>query len=308
MTTQHSILWVSAHPEARSLNGSLRTAGTGHLLEAGHNVIDSDLYAMGWDPVLSGDGVVRPEDRFRVTDDTRNAYIGGRLPADVVQEQQKILAADAVVVQFPLWWYGMPAILKGWFDRVFLSGFAFGKDPETGRRLRFENGPFAGKRALVVTTLGDRPASIGPRGKSGELTELLFGLLHGTFAYTGMSALEPFAVPSADFTDPDSYQRHKQALLRRLDGLFSEDPIPYRAQFQGDYTDQWELKTGICPGETGLSVHRTARAAGTTTAAGTPAKAAGATTTAGRPPSGSVRGATTTAACAAPPRHATPRS
>jgi NAD(P)H dehydrogenase (quinone) len=68
----------------------------------------------------------------------------------------------------------------------------------TGRRLRFEQGPFVGKRALVVTTLGDRPRAIGPRGKSGELHELLFGLLHGTFAYTGMSVLSPWALPSAN--------------------------------------------------------------------------------------------------------------
>ncbi|WP_211236621.1 NAD(P)H-dependent oxidoreductase [Arthrobacter castelli] len=292
MTTKHTILWVSAHPEAESLNGSLRADGIRHLLQAGHEIIESDLYGMGWDPVLSGDGIVPPGDHFRVTDDTRRAYIEAKLPADVEREQQKILAADAVVVQFPLWWYGMPAILKGWFDRVFLSGFAFGKDPHDGRRLRFENGPFAGKRALVVTTLGDRPASIGPRGKSGELTELLFGLLHGTFAYTGMSALEPFAVPSADFTDAESYGDHQQQLLRRLDGLFAEPAIPYRPQFQGDYTDQWELEPSVCPGESGLSIHRTATA----------------TTGGGRPPNGSARGARTAAACAAPPKRATQRS
>jgi NAD(P)H dehydrogenase (quinone) len=292
MTTHHTVLWVSAHPEPRSLNGSLRHAGTQHLLQAGHEVIESDLYSMGWNPVLSEDGLVPPGDRFRITDDTRQAYVEHRLPDDIEHEQQKILAADVVVVQFPLWWYGMPAILKGWFDRVFLSGFAFGKDPGTGRRLRFENGPFAGKRALVVTTLGDRPASIGPRGKSGELTELLFGLLHGTFAYTGMSALEPFAVPSADFTDPDSYQCQEQDLLRRLDGMFQEQAIPYRPQFQGDYTDQWELEPHICPGESGLSIHRTAAA----------------TTAADRPPNGSVHDGRTVAACAAPPRHAIQRS
>ncbi|MFC7405476.1 NAD(P)H-dependent oxidoreductase [Georgenia alba] len=244
-----TILWLSAHPEPRSLSGSLRRDGVDGLLRHGHDVLESDLYAMHWDPVLRGEGT----DRFRVTADTRQAYLDGTQPADVAAEQRKVQAADALVVQFPLWWYGMPAILKGWFDRVFVSGFAFGKDPVSGRRLRFEQGPFAGKRALVVTTLGDRPDAIGPRGKSGEITELLFGLLHGTFAYTGMDVLRPWALPSADFTE--DYPAVRDSLLARLDGLFDERPIPYRPQFTGQYTPGWELEPHLAPGETGLSVH-----------------------------------------------------
>lgn len=72
----------------------------------------------------------------------------------MVTEQEKLSRADAVIVQFPLWSFGMPAILKGWFDRIFVNGFAFGKDVETGQRLRYEQGPFTGKRALVAVTLG----------------------------------------------------------------------------------------------------------------------------------------------------------
>lgn len=248
--TQPSVLWVSAHPEPRSLSGSLRCDAIDFLRRQRYDVIESDLYAMDWDPVLRPLGA---NGRFRVTADTRSAYLNRTQPADVAAEQQKLRDADALVVQFPLWWYGMPAILKGWFDRVFVSGFAFGSDPDTGRRLRFEQGPFTGKRALVVTTLGDRPAAIGPRGKSGEISEMLFGLLHGTFAYTGMSVLRPWALPSADFTD--DYDAVRDGLLDRLAGLFTEPPIPYRPQFTGQYTPEWELVPEIRPGETGLSLH-----------------------------------------------------
>lgn len=256
-TATSTVLWLSAHPEPTSLNGSLRRDSIDHLRRAGHTVLESDLYAMGWDPVVRPrDGGHAPGEEpagFRVSADTRDAYIAGTQPADVGGEQVKLRQADALVVQFPLWWYGMPAILKGWFDRVFVSGFAFGTDPATGRRLRFEQGPFVGKRALVVTTLGDRPHAIGPRGKSGELRELLFGLLHGTFAYTGMSALPPWALPSADrLTD---YAQAREELGRRLDGLFSDAPIPYRPQFTGDYTPEWELAPHVRPGEQGLRVH-----------------------------------------------------
>ena len=256
-TTASMVLWISAHPEPASLNGSLRRDAIEHLRRLGHTVIESDLYAMEWDPV------VRPRDgghaasgqpgAFHVSTDTREAYLSGTQPAEVVDEQVKIRRADAVVVQFPLWWYGMPAILKGWFDRVFVSGFAFGIDSDTGRRLRFEQGPFVGKRALAVTTLGDRPQAIGPRGKSGELHELLFGLLHGTFAYTGMSVLPPWALPSADrVTD---YEQARDDLHHRLDGLFTDEPIPYRPQFTGDYTSEWELAPHVRPGDRGVRVH-----------------------------------------------------
>lgn len=264
-----TVLWVSAHPEPRSLGGSLRTDGIAHLRRGGHEVIESDLYAMGWDPVVRsrdgghdldpstvGSAAERPQ-RFRVSADTRGAFLAGTLPPEITREQDKLRRADALIVQFPLWWYGLPAILKGWFDRVFTSGFAFGTDPSTGRRLRFEQGPFTGKRALVITTLGDRPQAIGPRGKSGELTELLFGLLHGTFAYTGMDALPPLAFPSADRLE--DYGKAHEDLIVRLGGLFTEPRIPYRPQFTGDYTSDWELAEHLCPGEHGVRVNLDAR-------------------------------------------------
>lgn len=255
MTTSRKILWVRAFPEPHSLNGSLRSAGIDKLVGMDHQVVTSPLYEMGWNPVVTGDGIVPPGTRFNATTDSRQAYLEGRLPHDVSAEQEKIRAADAIVVQFPLWWYGLPAILKGWIDRVFISGFAFGKNPDTGKRLRFEQGPFRGKRVLGVMTLGDRERAIGPRGKSGELHELLFGLLHGTFAYTGMDVIDPVAFPSADFTDSQSYYLAEKRLGRRLSHLFDAEPIPYRPQFQGDYTAEWDLEPDVRPNETGLSVH-----------------------------------------------------
>lgn len=251
-----TILWVSAHPEPRSLTGSLRRDGIAHLRGAGLAVLESDLYGMDWDPVMrprDAGHEAGPSSPFRATADIRLAYIEGRQPSDVQAEQAKLRRADALILQFPLWWYGMPSILKGWFDRVFVSGFAFGKDAGTGRRLRFEQGPFRGKRALVATTLGDRPRAIGPRGKSGELTEMLFPLLHGTLAYTGMSVLSPWARASADRIE--SYDDVRDDFLRRLDGLFTDEPIPYRPQFTGEYTSEWELEDHVVPGETGLSIH-----------------------------------------------------
>lgn len=82
-------------------------------------------------------------------------------------EQDKLRDAELVVFQFPLWWYGPPAILKGWFDRVLVSGYAFGLvDPATGRVRKFGDGGPAGRRALAVVTAGDRPGALGERGSA----------------------------------------------------------------------------------------------------------------------------------------------
>ena len=255
MAADRSVLWISAHPSTISLNHALRDAGIDTLKRDGVGVVSSDLYRMGWDPVLGGASFGEAEEAFHPTESVRRAFVEGRGPADVRAEQAKIEAADAVVLQFPLWWYGVPAILKGWFDRVLHAGFAFGADPETGKRLRFENGPFRGKRALVITTLGDRPQAIGPRGKSGEIHELLFGLLHGTLAYTGFDVLEPLAIPSADHIDADNFPAIRAELENRVSDIFRSPPIPYRPQFAGDYTEEWALAEHVLSGQTGLSIH-----------------------------------------------------
>lgn len=261
VTNQHNnprtVLWLSAHPEPASLTTSLAHSGIRTLRAQGQQVITSDLYAMGWDPVVRRDNLDRrgATGRVEVAKQGRSAYLENALPDDVAREQAKLRRADALVVQFPLWWYGMPALLKGWFDRVFVSGFAFGADPGTGRRLRFEQGPFRGKRALAVITAGDRPRAFGARGISGPPTELFYWLLHGTFAYTGMSALHPWILPSADFTSEDDFTVASDSLATRLAGLFDEEPIRYREQFTGDYTGDWDLQPHVTPDRTGLSAH-----------------------------------------------------
>lgn len=100
---------------------------------------------------------------------------------DVSVEQAKLLEADLVVLQFPLWWYGVPAIMKGWIDRVFEA--AFGYDvwhPQSGRARKYGDGLLAGKRGLVVVIAGDRPGALQPRGLSGDIEDVLRPLLHGT--------------------------------------------------------------------------------------------------------------------------------
>lgn len=254
-----NILWIYAHPDARSLNGALRTVGLETLAELGHDVRESDLYAMDWKPAVDrGDF---PEhatsERLHVGSASKRAYQGETLSPDILAEQAKLVWADAVVFQFPMWWFGMPAILKGWVDRVFVKGFAYGVPDPTrpGNNLRYGRGGLAGKRALTVVTIGSGEASFGPRGINGQLDQLLFPLLHGTYWYTGMEALPPLAVYDANHMGDEQYEDAAAALRKRLVGLPTDAPIAYRCETGGDYDDDLVLRDDVVPGESGLDAH-----------------------------------------------------
>ncbi|MFB4317169.1 NAD(P)H-dependent oxidoreductase [Actinomadura sp. 21ATH] len=159
------------------------------------------------------------------------------------------------MLQFPLWWHGMPAILKGWFDRVFVQGFAFGVTDGRDRTLRYGEGNLAGKRALVVTTAGARGTGMGARGLHGDTEQLLFPLLHGTLWYTGMPVLPPLLIPRADRLTPGRYEPAAALLRERLRGLATDAPIPYRRESGGDYDADLVLRPHLEPGRTGLHIH-----------------------------------------------------
>lgn len=222
-----------AHPSQDSLNGHLRDVGTAALREQGWQVEQSDLYATGWDPVL-----VEP---------------GG---ADVRTEQAKLKTADLLVLQFPLWWYGPPAILKGWIDRVFEAGFAYDVvDPATGRARKYGDGGLVGRRALTVVTAGDRPGSLGPRGISGSIEDVLWPLLHGTYWYTGMLPLTPHLVTRARDLTPDDVAQTGADLQRRLSGVADERPIGYLPLDEEHYDHAIRLHDHVAPHVQGNAAH-----------------------------------------------------
>jgi NAD(P)H dehydrogenase (quinone) len=251
--------WVLAHPEQDSLNGRLFRAGV-ETLGRDRDVVTSDLYALDFDPVLREPDLGGPADGpgARAAERLAEAHAGGRLPADVVAEQAKIAAAELLVLQFPLWWYGPPAILKGWLDRVLVGGFAFDTelDPELGVPRRYGDGGLAGRRALVVVTAGEDPGSIGPRGISGDLESLLFPLLHGTLWYVGIEVLDLHVVHDADGLDEAGVLREEVRLRERLRGIDAEPGRPYRRLRDGEYREGRALRADLHPGRTDLGIHR----------------------------------------------------
>lgn len=251
------VLWLFAHPEQRSLSAALRDEGLRALKEDGHEYELSDLYAMGWNPIVDrADYDCNDKGRLLVASASQVAYDNGRLSADIRAEQAKLTWADTVIVQFPFWWFGMPAILKGYFDRVFVKGFAYGvKDSRTGHTLRYGNGGLAGKRAMVIVTVGAPEIQIGSRGIDGDMSAVLYPLEHGILFYTGMTVIPPFVVASSDRVSKGDYPIVAAALRKRLYTLPTTKPIPFRSQDGGDYDENRVLRPEIATGRTDLGVH-----------------------------------------------------
>jgi NAD(P)H dehydrogenase (quinone) len=243
------VLWVFAHPEPRSLNGSLRDFGVRTLEAAGHEVRQSDLYAMRWKAVADGDDFTdtEPGRRLVYAASSWNGFKKGTQTPDVAAEQAKLMWADTIVIQFPLWWFSVPAILKGWFDRVLAAGWAYRvTDPANpSRTLRYGEGNLKGKRGLVIVTTGASEKSLGPRGIAGDINDLLFPVNYGVLWYTGVAPLPPHVICGSNRVSSEEYARIEADLGKRLAGLATDPTIPYRSQNGGDYDDDLVLKPGL---------------------------------------------------------------
>lgn len=255
-----NVLLVHAHPEPRSLNGSLKDFAIRRLKAAGHAVEVSDLYAMRWKAALDADDgpALAPQARFDASLHSRAAFDGGTQSDDIAREQDKLRRADAVILQFPLWWFSMPAILKGWVDRVYACGFAYGvgEHSDTHWGDRYGEGTLAGKRAMLVVTTGGWASHYAPRGINGPIDDLLFPIQHGILFYPGFDVLPPHVIHRTGKVDAAAFAQACEALGERLDTLATTAPIAFRRQNAGAYRiPELTLREELAPGASGFGIH-----------------------------------------------------
>ncbi|MBD8898388.1 NAD(P)H-dependent oxidoreductase [Rhodanobacter sp. DHG33] len=250
------ILIVHAHPERTSVTSQLAGISSEALKAQGHEVMESDLYAMGWKAVFDDRDFPVRANRARLSfiEESGHAFSSGCQTPDVEEEQRKLSAADAVILLFPLWWFGMPAIMKGWVDRVWAFGLAYGYQG-AGNTYRYGEGGFAGKRALLAVSVGGPAEDYSPRGINGPLEQLLFPITHGTLFFPGMQVLPTFAVYGAVRIDAKGMADAAGAWRGRVERLFDDAPIAFRPQNGGDYPDRHVLASHVAPDQTGLMAH-----------------------------------------------------
>jgi NAD(P)H dehydrogenase (quinone) len=248
---------IYAHPEPTSITRQLVQVTVETLEQQGHEVIQSDLYGMRWKAVFDEHDFPKRanSERLSFIIESANSYATGLQTDDVAAEQAKLTSADAVIFQFPLWWFGAPAILKGWIERVYAFGFGYGYQDGTNQ-YRYGEGALKGKRALVSVTTGGSAVEYGPRGIHGPIDHLLFPLTHGALFYPGMDVLPTHVVyGAAHINTAAQVETAKQAWRDRVERLFADAPVPFRSQNGGDYPDRHTLGDGVAPNQTGLSVH-----------------------------------------------------
>jgi NAD(P)H dehydrogenase (quinone) len=219
-----NVLIVHAHPEPRSFASALKDAAVEEFRALGHEVRVSDLYAMSFEPRLSRADFLEAADAayFKPQREQMHATERRTFAPDVQAEIDRLLWAELVLFTFPLWWFSLPAILKGWVDRVFAMGAIYGggKVHETGvlrgRRALLAvttGGPAASYaqggrngdlRALLAFTTGGPPVSYGANGRNGALRSLLSHVEWGMLHFAGFEVLAPFvAYGPARATDED---------------------------------------------------------------------------------------------------------
>jgi NAD(P)H dehydrogenase (quinone) len=217
------IFIVHAHPEPQSFCSAMKDTAVETFQKLGHEVQVSDLHQMKWNPVASGDDFeVRSQPDYLVYAlEQRESYKSGQLSPDIQSEIEKLKWCDLLIFNFPMYWFSVPAILKGWIDRVFVSGFCYG-----GKRF-YDQGGLKGKKGLLAFTLGGREHMFGQNKIHGEMQTMLRPILRGSMAYVGLSVLPPFIgwhVPYISDEDRHTLLEEYRAYLTNLDQL---DPLTF---------------------------------------------------------------------------------
>lgn len=217
-----NVLIVHAHNEPQSFVTAMKDQAVAHFGEQGWQVQVSDLYAMRFNPVASAEDFgsrLNPEYLVYALEQ-RHGDKTHTLAADIAAEVEKVRWAELIIFSFPIYWYSMPAIMKGWIDRVFISGYCYG-----GTRI-YDRGGLRGKRALLSTSLGGQRHMFGPGAIHGELDTLLRPIQQGMLGYVGLTVLPPFVAFHMPYVTQEAREQTLREHLAHLRGLADMAALP----------------------------------------------------------------------------------
>ncbi len=222
-----NVLFIYAHDDPSSFIAAMHNRALSFFEKSGHTVVVSDLYASGfqavaakWDFKVSGgahQNYMLEQKRVADSGDV-NAFA-----EDIKQEIEKVRHADLILFEFPLWWSAPPAIMKGWFDKVFALGVAWDSNH------RYKNGLLSGKKALILTGAGDPGDLYSSSGLHGATIEQhLYPLLHSTIAHAGIDVLKPFIVTGLTTADDEERQTQLNKLEEYLKKVVDNPEFIYK--------------------------------------------------------------------------------
>jgi NAD(P)H dehydrogenase (quinone) len=211
-----NILLVYANDDPGSFTAALNNTAQEVMTQKGHTVVVSDLYGVGFNPTAE-------KFDFSTLSGQHYNYMNEQIVAakqdwayspDIVEEIQKVQAADVILFHFPLWWNAPPAILKGWLDRVLTKGTAWDAEHI------FSTGLYRGKAAGVAVSVGDQENIYRSDGAHrATVQQMLYPMLHGTLAYCGFNVLEPFIAHGINAANDFGLQEHLSNYKDKLEKL-----------------------------------------------------------------------------------------
>ncbi|MBA7852227.1 NAD(P)H-dependent oxidoreductase [Enterobacter cloacae] len=188
----NTALIVTAHPIETSLSHTLAQRIAGKLQEQGTQVEIAELHAEGFSPAM-----IRAD---------LDLYHGdaSALPDDVLREQQRVERADMLIFVFPFYWWSVPALLKGWFDRVLTVNWAY-KVGEEGRIV----GNLRDVPVRLVATAGSDIAGFDKHGYSAAIQSQI---VEGVFGFCGLKNVTLDILYEADSASPQQVDDFLQSL------------------------------------------------------------------------------------------------
>lgn len=217
-----NILIVHASPEPKSFGSAMKDLAVETLSAQGHKVVVSDLYQSNFDPVASAADVTERMDPAYLNYmlEQRNASENDLFAADIKAEIAKVKEADFIIFNFPVWWFGAPAILKGWIDRVFALGetWSFGGI--------YDQGLLRGKRGMLSVTTGGPAELYKEDGAHGAtLDQILFPITHGALYFCGVEVLPTFVAWSTFQAGDEGRKQYLADFQARLETIEHEAPM-----------------------------------------------------------------------------------
>ncbi|XP_044913123.1 ribosyldihydronicotinamide dehydrogenase [quinone] isoform X1 [Felis catus] len=167
----------------------------------------------------SPEGAVSNPEFFNYGVEAYEAFKKGALTSDIIDEQKKVQEADLVIFQFPLYWFSMPAILKGWMDRVLCQGFAFDIPGF------YDSGFLKNKLALLSLTTGSTAEMYMKTGVSGDYRYFLWPLQHGALHFCGFKVLAPQISFAPEIASEEERKAMVASWAQRLKTIWEEEPI-----------------------------------------------------------------------------------
>jgi len=193
-------LIIYAHPNENSLNHHLLNTVVETLQSRDQEVIVRDLYKIGFDPVFS-------------LDDMQGQRLG-KVSDDIKTEQEHISWAEQITFIYPIWWTGLPAMMKGYIDRVFSYGFAYRYDQG------IQKGLLKGKKTVIINTHGKSHEEYEKMGMDKALT---LTSDNGIFIYSGLEIIRHLFFDKADKASPENIKIWKDQIIN----LYSEQVLNY---------------------------------------------------------------------------------